>query len=374
MKFVCTQENLNGGLSVVGHLSTKNINLPILNNILMEVKEDYIKLSTTNLEIAITCIVRGKVDKLGKFTVDSKLLADYVALLPRENVEISLVENDFLKVDCKNFHTKVKGIVAEDFPIIPEISKENFIKVNLADLRNALSQTAFAISSSETRQELSGVLFKLDGVNLVLAATDSYRLAEKKITINESTIKEPRKILVPSKTIQELLRILNAQKEVNEKSELVIYVSENQILFTFDLIELVSRVIEAQFPEYEQIIPTSFKTTTFVDKAELAKIIKTSALFAKTGIFDVNLDFVQKTNGLLVSSSNAQTGESMAELDVEFTGEDNKISLNYRYLLDGLNNISADVVEISMIDNNKPLLVKPRDSKDYVYIVMPIRQ
>ncbi|MFH0814937.1 MAG: DNA polymerase III subunit beta [Candidatus Falkowbacteria bacterium] len=374
MKFVCTQENLNGGLSVVGHLSTKNINLPILNNILMEVKEDYIKLSTTNLEIAITCIVRGKVEKIGKFTADSKLLADYIALLPRENVEISLVENDFLKVDCKKFHTKVKGIAAEDFPIIPEISKENFIKVNLADIRNAISQVAFSVSSSETRQELAGVLFKLDGVNLVLAATDSYRLAEKKITIEESTIKEARKILVPLKTIQELLRILNAQKDINEKAELVIYVSENQILFTFDSIELVSRIIEAQFPEYEQIIPTAFKTTIFVDKFELAKIIKTSALFAKTGIFDVNLDFAQKTSGLLVSSSNAQTGESMAELDVEFTGEDNKISLNYRYLLDGLNNMSANVVEISMIDNNKPLLVKPRDSKDYVYIVMPIRQ
>jgi DNA polymerase-3 subunit beta len=374
MKFICTQENLNGGLSVVGHLSTKNINLPILNNILMDVKEDSVKLLTTNLEIAISCVIRGKVDKIGKFTVDSKLITDYISLLPKENVEIDVEENDLMKVDCRNFHTKIKGISAEDFPIIPEISKENFLKVNLVEFKNAISQVIFSVASSETRQELAGMLFKVDGVTLVLAGTDSYRLAEKKITIEESTIKEARRILVPLKTVQELLRILNQLKEVNEKAEVQIFVSDNQILFTFDSIELISRVIEAQFPEYEQIIPNGFKTTVFADKAELTKTIKTNSLFSKSGVFDINLDFAQKTNSLLISSSNAQTGESMTEIDVEFTGEDNKITLNYRYLLDGLANIPADVIELSIIDNNKPLMIRPKDSKDYVYIVMPIRQ
>jgi DNA polymerase-3 subunit beta len=340
----------------------------------MDVKDDSIKLLTTNLEIAISCVIRGKVEKVGKFTADSKLFTDYVGLLPKENVEVDVEENDLIKVDCRNFHTKIKGISAEDFPIIPEISKENFIKLSLNDLREALSQVAFSVSSSETRQELAGVLFKIEGVTLILAGTDSYRLAEKKITIEESTIKEARRILVPVKTIQELSRILNQLKDVSEKSEVYIYVSDNQILFTFDSVELISRVIEAQFPEYEQIIPSNFKTTVFVDKSELMKTVKTSALFSKSGVFDINLDFAQSANKLLISSSNVQTGESMTEIDVEFSGEDNKITLNYRYLLDGLTNIPSNVVELSLIDGAKPLLIRPKDSKDYVYIVMPIRQ
>jgi len=374
MKLLCTQENLNFGLSIVSHLSAKNINLPILNNILIETEDDAIKFSATNLEIGIQCTVRGKVEEEGKFTVDSRLLAEYVSLLPKDNVNVNLAENDFLKVDCKNYHTKMKGIAADEFPIIPEIEKNKLIKVKLSDLRDALAQVSFSVSSSETRQELSGVLFKITQKNLTLVGTDSYRLAEKKMNVLENSVAEEKKIIVPLRTLQELARILGQMKDSAETDEVNIYLSDNQILFTFDSIELISRLIEAQFPEYEQIIPSNFKTEIKCNKDELVKIIKTNALFSKVGIFDIALEFKKDTNSLVISSTNAQTGESRSELDVEYSGDDNDITLNYRYVLDGLANMLATDLDISMIDKNTPLMIKPKGEPDYVYIVMPIRQ
>lgn len=375
MKLTCLQENLNFGLQSTGHLVNKNINLPILNNVLIEAKEGGLKLSSTNLEIGISCQVRCKVEDGGSFTVDAKLLSDYVNLLPNDQININLEKDDFLKISCRNSNTKMKGIAADDFPVIPEIEKNNPFKIKIKDFKKALSQVIFAVSVSETRPEISGVLMsfnKFEKGKLFMVGTDSYRLTEKNIPILGSS--EEKEVIVPVKTLQEVLRILsNLKDQSNAVEEMEVYLSDNQILFVCDSVELISRLIEGQFPDYKQIIPTETKTKVTIATSELTKAIKTVALFSKTGIFDINLLF-EPAKGLIMQATNAQVGESKAELEVAFEGTFNETTLNYRYLLDGLSNITADEVELSLVDNNIPFIMKPKGDDSYTYIVMPIRQ
>lgn len=375
MKLTCLQENLNFGLQTTGHLVNKNINLPILNNVLLEARDGSLKLSSTNLEIGISCVVRCKIDKEGSFTAEARLLSEYVNLLANDQINIDLLADDFLKVACRNSETKIKGIAADDFPVIPKIEKEKPFKVKVADIKKAISQVIFAVASSETRPEISGVMLNFNGLakgKLTLVGTDSYRLAEKIVNLEED--KEEKQVIVPFKTLQELLRILNNFKDQSNAIEyLNIYISENQILFTCDSVELISRLLEGQYPDYKQIIPQETKTKVVAPVSELSKAIKKVALFSKTGIFDINLVF-EAQKGLTVQATNAQVGESKTDVEVEFVGETNETTLNYRYLLDGLSNLDSSEVEIKLVDNNLPCLIRSKGKDDYLYIIMPIKQ
>ncbi len=377
MNLSILKENLKQGLFMVSHLAGKNVNLPILNNIMIDVKKDGVKLVTTNLEIGITNILRGKVDSEGAFTVDSKIFSDYINLLPNKKIDLS-IEDGFLNISCENYKTKIKTDGVEDFPLIPEIERNGVNKVSLKEFKKSLSKVAFAVANSESRMELSGVLFIIENSKLTLAATDSYRLAEKelemKVVGNDEGLVE-KKVIVPSKTIQELLRMLSGvEQAVGDGGEVEFYISDNQILFIINGTELISRLIEGQYPDYKQIIPSSGKTTAIVSRTELVRAIKTSALFSKTGINDVNLDFPEGKNQIIISSASGNTGENITQLEAECQGVDNSTIVNYQYLLDGLNNIDEDNIKIELIDGNTPCLIKPLNEKGYIYIIMPIKQ
>lgn len=378
MKISTLQENLKQGLFMVGHIAGRNINLPILNNVMIEAKGGNIKLITTNLEMGIVSVVRGKIEKEGSFTIDSKTISDYIALLPNKKINIEQKENKLI-VETENYKTKILGQGAEEFPLIPGIERGIFYSAKISEFKKALAQTVFAVSGSESRMELSGVFFNFNKESLVLAATDSYRLAEKKINIKTNS-KEgvDKKIIIPARTLQELGRILSGAQETEEEKEnaeeIKFYLSENQVLFVVGSTELVSRLIEGQYPDYKQIIPSETKTNVAANRAELIRAAKASALFSKTGINDINLDFPAGKNKTIISSASGQTGESTIELDSETTGEDNGVVINYRYLLDGLNNIESENIKISIIDSNTPCILKPDKDDSYLYIIMPIKQ
>ncbi|NTU98599.1 DNA polymerase III subunit beta [Candidatus Falkowbacteria bacterium] len=374
MKFSCLQENLKHGLFVVSHLTGKNQNLPILGNVLIEVSQGEIKLVSTNLEIGVSCFVRGKVEIEGSFTVDAKILSDYINLLPNQKVDVEMVNNS-LVINCGSYNTKIKGQSSEDYPLIPTVEKSNFCKISIPELKKAFNQVVFAVSTNETRAELTGVFFNfINNKELVIVATDSYRLAERKITLIESNI-ESSSLIVPAKTVQEVVRIMAGTKDdVGEIGEVEIYVFENQILFTHGSTEVISRLIEGQYPDYRQIIPNNHKTVAITDISQMVRAVKSSALFAKTGINDINLDFPKNNGKIVVSSASGQTGENIVEIIADVEGEDNFVVVNYRYLLDGLGNIGGEKVKICLVDGNTPCLVKSTESDDYLYVVMPIKQ
>lgn len=382
MKISCTQENLNQGLFIVSHLAAKNITLPILNNILIQATDNSIRLSATNLEIGVSCLVRGKVEAEGDFTVQSRLLADYVSLLPKERIDIETPKEDVadqsLKIKCKNHSTKIKGQAATDFPVIPQVERTGAYVVGHENFRQALSQVVFAVSVSETRPEINGVFFNFQDSKLVMAATDSYRLAEKTIGLTKKSSGEGKKIIVPAKTLQELQRILGSFKDpasISDVEDIEIYVSDNQILFVLGNIELISRLVEGQYPDYQQIIPQTSKTKSVADTSELIKATKTAGLFTRSGIYDVKLEFLPDKNEVVVSSTNTQLGENISQIHSLTEGDTNNTVLNYRYLLDGLQNIDSDKVEIGLVDGGNPCILRPSGgSQDYLYIIMPIKQ
>jgi DNA polymerase-3 subunit beta len=323
--------------------------------------------------------MRGKVEKEGSFTVDSKIFSDYINLLPNKKIDLSN-ENGFLNVVCENYKTKIKTEGVEDFPLIPQIDRKNGKSAKIKDFKKALSKVVFAVANSESRIELSGVLFTFNKNKLVLASTDSYRLAEKEVDIKNEEVDDKKgdaekKIIVPAKTIQEVLRILSGfDQEGGDKDDIVFYINDNQILFTVDGTELISRLIEGQYPDYKQIIPATGKTSAIISRSELVRAIKTSALFSKTGINDINLDFPEGKNQIIVSAASGSAGENIVVIEAETRGVDNSTIINYQYLLDGLNNIDEDNIKIDIIDGNTPCLIKPLNEKGYVYIIMPIKQ
>ncbi|OGY89993.1 MAG: DNA polymerase III subunit beta [Candidatus Komeilibacteria bacterium RIFCSPLOWO2_01_FULL_45_10] len=369
MKFTCTQENLNRGLNLTCHVANRNATLPILNNVLIRVTGGVISLSTTNLEIGIAAQIRGKVEKEGEFTVQARLLADYVNLLPKENIELEL-ENETIYLRCGKYKTFIKGAAAVDFPLIPEMERKESVVLKSRDLKNALAQAMFAVALDESRPEISGVFFNFSGKTLTIAGTDSYRLAEKKVKLSTAAL-EDRKLIIPLRTLQEVHRILTDSPD----EEISIYLNENQILFKLNNeVELVSRLVEGQYPDYQQIIPTTSKTQAKVKTAELNRVVKSVSLFCKPGINDVKLDFKAEKGELVVSAVNSAIGENLVTVEAAITGDDNEAVFNYRYLLDGLNNLGSEEIKIELISNTAPGLIKPVGDDDYLYIVMPIRQ
>lgn len=376
MKLISLQENLKKGLTLVSHVTSKNINLPILNNVLIKASKNKIELISTNLEIGIIHQIRGKVEIEGSFTVDAKVINDYVSLLPNDKVKIEEKDGE-LKLECNNYKTKIKGESATEFPLIPTINKESGVLCPVLDFKKALNSVAFAISNNESRPELAGVLFVFNKNKLTLVATDSYRLAEREVIVTSNAkIDEDLKIIVPSKTIQELARILSgfgdSFSEEEEIKNIEIYLSDNQILFSLGQTDLISRLISGNYPDYKQIIPSNIKTKVLVDRSEILRAVKASAIFAKAGINDVALEF--KSSGTIISASSGLSGESRIELESDNTGEQGEIIINYKYLVDGLNNINSEKVKIELVNSASPFLLRPEPVEPYLYIVMPIRQ
>ncbi len=364
MKFSCTQENLSRALNIVSHVASKNVSLPILNNVLITTENGIIKLTTTNLEIGINCQVRGKIEKEGKITVQAKLLSDYINSLPNERIDLE-VEGDNLKIKCGKAQTTVKGSSTEEFPLIPKVEKNNSFQLKVNNFKKAITQVIYAAATDESRPEISGAFLKGGDKEIILAATDSYRLAEKKVKTEKGN--EGEGVIVPARTLMELNRILTDDIE-----SINFFINENQILFVFDGIEMVSRLIEGQYPEYQQIIPSEGKTKVELNTQEFIKMVKTTSLFCKAGINDISLEV--KGDKIIVSASNSQLGENISSLDVKVEGEDNNIVFNYRYLLDGLSSIDTEDLILELTDNTSPGLIKPKGLDDYIYIIMPIRQ
>lgn len=380
MKFSCTQENLHQGLSVVSHIANKNVNLPILGNVLIRAEDSGLKFMATNLEIAVSCTVRGKVEERGEFTVPSKLFSDYVGLLPKERVDVRQ-EGSGLAVSCGTYQTRMTGIAASEFPLIPTIEHQQSFVIGVNDLRKAVSQVLFAVAPNESRPEISGVLFKFvpegNGINLILAATDSYRLAERVVPVRKdgsTALSEAVSVIVPARTVSELTRVLGVFKDALEGAETIeIAMDGSQIMFIYQNVELISRTIEGRYPDYRQLIPHQSKTTVSLRREDVIRAVKATSLFSKTGLNDIHLSFTPGAP-VRLTANNSQTGEHTVDVEGSIDGVENKVTVNFRYFLDGVNNVESNEFLLELVDGISPCVMRPKGGEDYLYIVMPIRQ
>jgi DNA polymerase-3 subunit beta len=367
MKLFCNQKDLEHALNIVDKAISPNNTLPVLNNILLKAEGKKLFLFSTNLEIAISCYINADVRGEGSITVPAKLLTNYISLLNSEKVELNMVEGVALSLTSASSSTKIKCISADEFPLIPKIEKSHEFTLKLDEFYEAINETVFAASLNTSRPVLSGVLMIVSGTEVKLVATDSYRLAEKKIQALKK-VDEEVSCIIPAKTMIELGKIISK----SEEKEVKVNISNNQILFTSDGIELISRLIEGKFPDYEKIIPKDTKSKMEVSVEDLSLVLKRVSLFARENNNSVKLS-VTNDGKLVISSDETKVGEEKAELIVKLEGENNKISLNSQYLLDVLTYINKDKIVFSMSDKVSPAVIRPAEGSDYVYIIMPLK-
>ncbi len=369
MRAICTQENLSKALELVSGIAGKHVNLPILNNVLIQADKEGITLTTTNLEIGIKTKLRGKVEEPGAFTVQAKLLGDFIRSLPRENITISLKDTTLI-LEGENHQTKIKGEMAADFPLIPDINPEISVSLAVEDLRQGLTQVLFAASSDESRPELNGIYIHLEGSSMILAATDSYRLAEKKLTLKDP-VAQPHTLIVPVRTFVQVVKMLTTE----DSTEMVhLAITENQIKCSLGSTEIVSRTVVGQYPDYNQIIPAEFATTITVGVNDIMQTIRTTALFCQPGINDVKILYVPDTGELQLRAQNSTSGDNMSRLKATITGQPGDLVFNHRYVTEGLNVLSAEIVEMKLNSNNVPAVLNAQGDNTYRYLIMPIKQ
>ncbi len=367
MKFSCTQENLKRGLLLVSNLSSRSITLPILNNTHVKTNDGLLELCTTNLDIGIKTIVRGKVDEEGVVTVPTKVLADYISLLPSGSIDLVATNTD-VEIFSAGQRSKLKGLAADDFPILPVLDPHIRFSLTVEQLSLMIARVIFSVAQDVTRPEISGILLKKDSGRLVGAATDGFRLAESNIEVLQDI--PDFSIIIPFRTIQEVSRICSL---FPHDREVVISFNESQINFTLDSTTLISRLIEGKYPEYAQIIPNTFSFVSLFQNKGFIHALRLNGLFTKKGTNDIVCEFLAPKT-IILSSGNIQVGENRTEIEAEVGGNDH-ILFNYKYLLDGLSIFGPDdQVVMKVVNQNSPILLVSEAKKDFRYLVMPIRQ
>lgn len=363
MKIKCVRENLARALNGLSRVVTTSSTLPVLGNILLKTDQGRLKLSATDLEMGVNYWIGASIEEEGEITIPARVFNDYIANNSDEQISV-ITEEQIVGVVSDHYSTKINGLSAEEFPIIPKISEEVAMEVTVSQLNDAASKTVFAASVSETNPTLAGVLFRTDGNVLKMVATDSYRLAEKTISLEKEV--EPVSVIVPTKTMQELNRMLGLAKG-NAK----IMISENQIMFRMDDMEVVSRLIEGNYPAYESIMPTAYTTKMIVDTKALMNDVKMAIVFSRdTQKIKLSID---KEKNKLITSAKGQSGENVSSKDVEVEGINGEIVFNTKYLSDVLNEIKSSKVILELTDKLKPGLIKPIDDDRYRYIIMPVK-
>lgn len=364
MKIISTQENLKNGLAIVGKIVGNSSTLPILNNILLETENGLLKLSGTNLETGISTYIRCQIEKEGGVCIGVKTLSDLINSLPSENITIESKDSE-TEITTDHTNVKIKHLSPEDFPLIPKIDDSSKVKILASDLKLALDQTLFAASSSETQPEISGILLWFGGENILITATDRYRLAEKSISYSGSV---DFKIILPHRSAQEISRLLTGLSE-----EIELSITTTQLAFNLNNTYIVSRLIDGNYPDYQQIIPDVTNTTVILDKQDLLSALKTSSVFSK-GSGSITVEYNNEKNTLKLSSVSHDLGESHIELVCKISGESGNLIINYRYLVDYLNNLDSDTLVMKIVDDNGPITFVPENQNKYLYLVMPIKQ
>ncbi len=373
MKLSCLQENLDRGLNVVGRAVAVRTTLPITNNVLLATDKSRLKLSATNLEMAISCWIGAKVEEEGSITVPARLLSEFISSLPSEKVDINLSpQTKTLGLKCARFEARISGVDAKDFPPVPKVEGGISTKVEVEALRQAIGQVAFAAATEESRPVLTGVDAEFDGDTLTLAAADGFRLAVYKLPLAQA-VTQKTEVIIPARTLAELNRLIADQEEA---VEITVNPEKGQALFKLKDIELVSQLIQGSFPNYSQLIPKKYSTRTVISVADFLMATKTASIFARDGSGIVRLVVApggEMTPGkVTVSARSEEVGDDVGEIDAMVEGEESKIAFNGKYLVDVLSVLHEAQVALETTNPSSPGVLKPVGVDNYIHVVMPM--
>ncbi|MDP3015404.1 MAG: DNA polymerase III subunit beta [bacterium] len=371
MEIIILKNHLKSGLEAINRICGEKdgTTLPILKNFLIETVDNKIKLIMTNLELAITVFIPGKVIKDGDLTIPFNIFNSIINNLQSERINLENKDNKLI-IKTDNYLAKIQGIKKEEFPIIPKIDKNQpKLEINASIFKKSLLSLISAAQISETKPELNGILFDFQQNSLKLAATDSFRLTEK-IIINtqfKSNIDKEFKIIIPLKTVQEIIRIFKEDEYIID-----IYFDQNQIFLKTENLEIISRLINGNFPDYQQIIPENFETEIVLGKEQLINALKLTGAFTDR-LNEVKAVIEEGAKNIEIQSSNQTLGENKYLIPAKINGQSLEIIFNWRFLLDGIKGLDSENVFIGFNGDNKPALIKSPGDVSYFYIIMPIK-
>lgn len=381
MKLTCTQENFKKAIYNTERVVGKQITLPILENILLETEGGMLKVSATNLEIGVSLKIGAKIEKEGKITIPAKLIGNFTANLPgNDTIELEVVES-VLKISSGEYKAQIKGMGAQEFPIIPDMEGEFLFTLPLQKSKEFIGKLMPATAIDNTRPELTGINVLFFENEVHLAATDSFRLAEAIIPIKKTKpeeydllISKNNSAIIPAQTVAEILRIAD-----EETDEIQVAMEENQIFFQIGVVKIVSRLINGKYPEYKHIIPQKFETEARIEREDLNRAVKVAGIFTNSKSGEISLHINSKEKKITIQSQAEEIGENIAHVLADVTGPEQKIAFNPRYILDGINSVTSLRLSLMANDGSSPVLIKMIDDKskkplkEFTYVVMPIK-
>lgn len=366
MKLTATQENLAKAFAHVARVASSRNELAILNNILIRTESNRLLIAATNLEVASTHYVGTKIEKQGSITVPARLITEFIASLPAGTVELE-VKGDHLHITSGKFSSVINGMIADEFPELPTIDETRAITYDISVdmLKQAVGQTIIASSSDTTRPVLTGVLWQTHEGALYLAATDGYRLAERKLMKSD----EELAAIIPTSTLQEVLRGMTDDAD----GSIQVLFDETQVCFRTASAEVVSRLIDGKFPDYRKLIPASSETIVQINKADFSRITKIASLFARESGGGITLTASADNSLLSIHSIASELGENTSEASATVSA-DGEVTINSRYLSEVLSVMPGDELTFSFNGKLAPCILREvTKDPDYLYIIMPMK-
>lgn len=382
MKVSCLQENLAKGLSIVGRAVASRSTLPVLSNVLIKTDNGQLQLSANNFELGINCWVGAKIDTEGAITVPARLLTEFINSLPPERIDMELdPQTQTLNLRCARFESNIKGIDADEFPAVAGVSEDDIIiKLEPESLRMMIKQVVFAAATDESRPVFTGVLIRFDGDKLTMAAADGFRLSVKVTSLNQSASQviedhsEVSSLIIPGRALTELSRVSGEQEQ---PIELVITPTRRQIIFRMQDVELVSQLIEGDFPDYTRIIPKGHSTRSVLDTANFLKAVRISHLFARDSANIVKLEISPSGDELMngrvtLVATSAELGDNVSDMDASIDGEAVEVAFNAKYLIDVLSIVETPQFILETSSPSSPGVFRPIGDDDFTHVIMPM--
>jgi len=373
MWVACLQENLSRGLATVGRAVATRATLPVTQNVLLQADQSRLKITATNLEIAISTWVGAQVEHEGAITVPARMLTDFINSLPNERVDIELTdEPKGIRLQCANFEARINGTDAEEFPPIPSVEDGDTARIPADALSGALERVVFAAATEESRPVLTGVKVEISGSDIALAAADGFRLAVDRGQL-AAPVENEVDVIVPSRTMNEVHRLIGDQDD-----DVVLTVTEakSQALFKLENVEIVSQLVQGTFPDYDKLVPASSGTKATVDLQAFRQAARAASIFARDGSGIIRLMVAQGEDDgpgkMTISSHAEEMGENEGTVEVRVEGDESKVAFNSKFLLDVLGVIGGEDVTLETTTPSSPGVLRAAAHEGYIHVVMPM--
>ena len=369
MHLRCLQENLSRGLGIVQPAVATRTTLPITQHVLLQTDEGRLKLSATNLEVAISTWVGGDIIDDGAVTIPARLLTEFVNSLDSQVIEVKPLEQGYgINVAGDRTHTNIKGADADEFPPIPQIDEGIATRMSGRALRESIHQVVLAAAVEDSRPVLTGVNVEFEGDKVTFAAADGFRLAVRHAELIEP-VAEKTSVIIPSRTLSDIERLL----EGDEPVDMVVTPAKSQAMFRFRNIEVVSQLLQGTFPNYAQLIPQEHTTRAVIDLGSLRRATRTASIFAKDGAGIIRMEMTPDAPPvrMKISARAEEVGDSESSIEAEIEGSDGKIAFSSRYLNDVLSVVGKEKVALEMTTSSSPGVIRPvEDDGEYVHVVI----